>query len=106
MDSRIEKALSTFHNPHSCAQAVYAAFKDADEEKMASLKAKSSGRAPGGLCGALHAAILIQPAEAEEISAEFTEKTGSTICREIKLEHKTPCIECVKAAAESLAKRM
>ena len=38
MDSKVSKAIETFRNPYSCAQALYAAFADVDEEKLAFLK--------------------------------------------------------------------
>ena len=106
MDSRVEKALATFHKPYSCAQAVYAAFAEVDEAKLAELKAESGGRAEGGRCGALAAAQMLAPAEADAIAAEFAQVVGGTNCRAIKLEYKTPCQTCVQVAAECLAKRM
>ena len=102
----MEKAAATFHKPYSCAQAVYAAFKDADSAKLEELKKDSGGRAEGGRCGALYAAQIIAPESAAEMEREFVAKAGSALCREIKLVHKTPCMECVRIAAEILSKRV
>ena len=52
----IKKATSSFRNPYSCAQTIYAAFDGSDESKLAHYKENSGGRAPENLCGALFAA--------------------------------------------------
>lgn len=99
-DNKVQKALKTFRNPHTCAQAVYAACAPkADEETMAVLKNSGGGRAPGGICGALYAAKLISKKDEKLLFEEFEKRIGSTLCREIKSAHMTPCEECVKVAA-------
>lgn len=99
----VEKAISLFRNPYSCAQTIYAAFGGTDKSRLAYYKENSGGRAPENMCGALFAALELAPeSERQAISASFAERVGSTKCREIKALHKTPCEECVLAAAEIL----
>ena len=99
----IQKAASAFRKPYSCAQTIYAAFSGSDDSKLAYYKENSGGRAPENMCGALFAAMELAPESARaEIAAAFAERAGSTKCREIKAIHKTPCEECVLAAAEIL----
>ena len=101
MDSKVSKAIETFRNPYSCAQAVYAAFADVDEEKLAFLKENSGGHAPDGKCGALFAAEQLC---GTDIDAEFEKKAGALQCLVLKRECKTSCQDCVKIAAEIVAK--
>lgn len=101
---KTEEAVSKFRNPYSCAQTIYAAFSDApNADGMSAMKAASAGRAPDGLCGALYAAKLIKPDSAAEIEQKFKASTGATKCAELKTVYKTPCSECVRAAACALA---
>ena len=104
---RIQRALATFRNPYSCAQTVWAAFGDSDENNLAAMKDKSGGRAPENMCGALYAAIkLLPPEQREQAAAEFAAKTGSCKCRELKIVFRTPCEDCVRAASEILNARI
>lgn len=65
-----------------------------------------AGRAPGGLCGALHASCeLAGAAAAEAIQGEFAEKTGGLMqCRAIRASKALSCNECVGLAADLLDK--
>ena len=100
-----EVAVETFHNPYSCAQAVFAAFrKDPSEEDMAFMKANSAGRAEGGICGALFAArMLVGESRRREVDAFFEEHVGGTQCSRIKSEARTPCSQCVLFGARAAA---
>ncbi len=101
----VERALSTFRKPYSCAQTVYAAFKEASDASLEALKAKSGGRAEGGECGAFYAAkLLVDPQFHADMERDFAAVAGDTRCKIIKGEHKTPCEVCVKTAA-SLVKK-
>jgi hypothetical protein len=62
------------------------------------------GRAPGGLCGALHASCELAGAEAAtKIKAQFAEKTdGHLTCKAIRAAKVVPCSACVEIAAELL----
>ncbi|MEG1479814.1 MAG: hypothetical protein RSD41_02285 [Kiritimatiellia bacterium] len=88
---------------HNCAQAVTAGC-GGDTDTIAEMASCGGGRAPGGLCGALHAAINICPDHAEAIKAEFIKTAGALTCREIKSGKQTPCPSCVEIAA-SLVER-
>ena len=95
----IKKATSSFRNPYSCAQTIYAAFDGSDESKLAHYTEN--------MCGALFAALEIAPESArKEIAMDFAKRTGSTKCKEIKMLHKTPCEKCVLAAAEILKSKI
>ena len=84
---------------HNCAQAVAAGA--GREDLVAAFAVCGGGKAPGGLCGALHAALALAPeSEHEKIKAAFAEKAGALTCREIKSGTLFPCAECVRAAAE------
>ncbi len=101
----IERAISTFRKPYSCAQTVYAAFKDASDASLETLKTKSGGRADGGECGALFAAkLLVDPQFHADMEKDFAAVAGDTRCKIIKGEHKTPCEVCVRTAAELVRK--
>ena len=64
------------------------------------LSSCGGGRAPEGRCGALHAAMLMVPAERREaVRQAFIQKNGSEFCRELKTVHHTPCSQCVETAA-------
>jgi hypothetical protein len=64
------------------------------------------GRAPGGLCGALHASCELAGAEAAAtIKAQFAEQTGGDqTCKAIRAAKRVPCTTCVEIAAELLEK--
>ncbi|MBQ6351755.1 MAG: hypothetical protein IJJ28_00625, partial [Lentisphaeria bacterium] len=58
------------------------------------------GRAPGGVCGALHAAMLIAgPGRAEAVREAFVAELRSDKCAELKRVHNIPCARCVETAA-------
>jgi len=103
-------ALQHFHQPPlrlNCAQAVLAAYQETTGDTSMSLpsfQAYGGGRAPQGLCGAVHAAALTRPALAEAIKAEFLARTGALGCRELKARG-VSCKACVELAAEILQQR-
>ena len=82
----------------NCSQAVAAGL--GREDLMSELSSCGGGRAPGGRCGALHAALLIVPESARtEVAAEFCRQAGSELCREIRAAGGFPCLRCVETAA-------
>jgi hypothetical protein len=91
----------------NCAQAVLKAFQsvfnisDVDIRLSASA---GSGKAEGGVCGALHAArvILKDSPFLLKIEREFEARAGSLLCREIRKLNKLPCRGCVALSAELL----
>lgn len=81
----------------NCAQAVAEGL--GAMALSPALSACGGGRAEGGRCGALHAALLLVPVDKkEELAAAFRSETGSERCREIKLSG-FPCVKCVEIAA-------
>lgn len=96
-----EKALSTFRTEpwrHNCAQAVCAAL--GREDLLEAVSACGTGKAPDGVCGALHGALLCTPVQSrEELKRRFVEKLGYSHCRDLKREGRVPCRDCVATAA-------
>ncbi|MDO5566909.1 MAG: redox-active protein [Planctomycetia bacterium] len=94
-------AKAAFHQPPAmlnCAQSV--AQLAGHDEVLAAYQAFGGGRAEGGLCGALYAALQFIPEEQrEKAKEEFAQKAGALTCREIKGTSKTPCQECVAIGA-------
>jgi hypothetical protein len=89
-------------HPYNCAQAV--ALGAGYENLVDELKCCGGGRAEGGICGALHTALLLSnPQQHEQIKAEFCRQAGALTCREIKGAAATPCSACVEIAAALLA---
>ena len=90
----------------NCAQSVVHAWDEKHPDRQAGVAAFApcgGGRAPGGLCGALHAGCALAGDAAETIKREFSEKSGGVLtCREVRAAKKLTCNECVGLAAELL----
>lgn len=99
MTSKAEEYFCLPGHPYNCAQAV--ALGAGHAELKEQLAVCGGGRAPQGLCGALHAALLLTPeAEHERLTGEFVRQTGAMTCRAIKGgTPPTPCARCVAVAA-------
>lgn len=100
-------ALSLFHGTEkfNCAQAILKTFQHEAgilESAIREAKDHGGGRAPHGLCGALHSGLsLLQEEKIRNYaSEEFTRLAGSTKCREIRQQKKLSCKDCVKLAAQ------
>lgn len=94
-----EEIFARVPKTHNCAQSVAAGC--GHDELLEELKNCGGGRAPGGLCGALHAALRMLPEEKRaEAKAEFIRLIGAPDCRTIKTQCRTPCSRCVAVAAE------
>lgn len=96
-----------FHAEHrgNCAMAVAAAWIDAhglDPNEIEAFKSCGAGRAEGGMCGALYAAIHYLPQKKAEIVREFEKGAGGTLCKEIRPKKDMTCTERVALAAEIL----
>jgi hypothetical protein len=69
-----EHALKVFRQPPvrlNCAQAVLHAWREVSGDTsiaLVDLKPFGGGRAPEGLCGALHAACMVAPSQAEALN--------------------------------------
>lgn len=96
-----EKAVAIFTatpKTHNCAQSVAAGFDRAS--LVEELRLCGGGRAPEGVCGALHAALRMVPEkDRDEVVKQFTAQAGSPYCRVLKRELNFPCTECVRLAA-------
>jgi hypothetical protein len=103
-----ERALKVFRQPperFNCAQAVLHAWREVSGDVSitpARLKPFGGGRAPGGLCGALHAACLAAPRPAEAMKSAFAARLGSIYCKELRAARNHRCAACVAQAAELL----
>jgi hypothetical protein len=107
----MKKTASEYHRQRrgNCAQSVAFAWGSkypggrGVEEVFAGY---GGGRAPGGLCGAIHASCTLAGKAAEEsIKQAFAERTGGHLtCKAIRAAKLMPCSECVEVAAELLEK--
>jgi len=96
-----------FHAKHlgNCAMAVAAAWLNAHQEnpsEVEKFKSCGGGRAEGGLCGALYAAIQYRPDKKEELVKEFQKRCNGTLCSEIRPLQMMTCTDRVAIAAELL----
>jgi len=98
----MHKALELFTaSPriHNCAQATACGL--GHEELYERLAACGGGKAPGGRCGALYAAMLAAgETHAEEIGRRFAAELGSDKCAELKRTLAIPCARCVETAVK------
>jgi hypothetical protein len=103
-----EHALKVFRQPPerlNCAQAVFYGWREVSGDTsiaLADLKPFGGGRAPDGLCGALHAACMVAPNRAESLKSAFTARLGSIYSKELRAAKVHPCETCVVQAAELL----
>lgn len=103
-----EKALSHFRRAperYNCAQSVIKSAEkhfDISHADIEEMRASGSGRADGGLCGALYAAKTLMTDETckENAREYFRRHAGSINCREIRAEGRMSCRDCVAKAAE------
>lgn len=91
----------------NCAQAVAGVFKDKglfSEEEFRLLAACGNGRAPGGYCGSVYAALAAlgkkDPEKARQFEEMFERLAGSLECRKIREAGKIKCRECVAVSAD------
>lgn len=88
----------------NCAQAVALAWKDKkqpESDHHVRFSGCGGGKAPEGLCGALHAACELggNPLK-EKLKEKFSRAAqGHITCREIRQNRIMPCAECVATAA-------
>lgn len=105
----ILKSLSAYRNgKKNCAQSILAGFSDicaVPDAEIDAARAAGGGRAEGGLCGALHAALKLagKNETKETLQRQFVANAGSEHCREIRRLKKLSCEGCVELAAKVLA---
>lgn len=105
-----QTAKQVFRQPPvrlNCAQAVAHAWNaktGQGPELVPALASCGGGRAPGGLCGALHAVhrIVGSSQGQAEATAAFAVRAGAVGCHEIRKLGQASCEACVEHAAEWL----
>ena len=119
--SRSENAVGQMKNKNNCCQSVLLAFADLVDLAPEELKKLGAGFGGGmgcmeGTCGALCGAEMILGlvkagagpvrGEAATLHRAFTEKCGSSLCKEIKGRDTgkvlCSCPDCVRNAADLL----
>lgn len=78
----------------NCAQSIAAAFG----EDPAPFAAHGGGRAPGGWCGAAHAAAELS-ADREGIERTFLAAAGTVTCAGIRQSRTMSCLACIETSA-------
>ncbi len=103
------EAAELFHGKekYNCVQAIMKAFQPrfgVSEDAIAAGSSLGSGRAPGGLCGALYAVKLLAGGDglSRIVEERFVERAGAADCRTIRKLKRLSCRQCVEAAAEIL----
>jgi len=91
----------------NCAQSILKAFgnrKGLTWNEIEAARALGGGKAEGGVCGALHAALLLHDdhGKKQSLRDSFAERAGSEQCREIRAKKIVTCTQCVELAAELL----
>lgn len=106
----VSAATAAHARGHNCCQAVLHAFQErcqVGDERIAAARMAGAGRAPGGRCGALHAAFdLLGPEHHAAVEAAFVSRTGASACRDIRKLRRASCRECVGEAARLVAQRV
>ncbi|MDD4816436.1 MAG: hypothetical protein PHI85_00510 [Victivallaceae bacterium] len=102
----MSKALELFGirpRQYNCAQAV--ACGCGTMEMKDDFAAYGGGRAPGGRCGALFAALSLVPESGRPaLAAEFAAELGAETCGELKGVLHVPCERCVELGAKLVEK--
>lgn len=90
---------------YNCAQAIMKARQEelhlSNEDIEHMYRSKGGGRAEGGMCGAIYAAIkLLNKDKAEELIIKANNILGGTTCDQLKGILKIPCPKIVKIIDE------
>ena len=101
-----KKAMEYYDGKYNCAQSIAKAF-GSDELSNACAKC-GGGRAEDGVCGALHAGLLVleDPHRQEELKDYFVKKATSTKCKEVRQAKALSCGKCVERVAKFLEKNI
>lgn len=103
-----EKSLTAYRTGgQNCAQSVYTGFQELlaiPQTVIEDARKLGGGKAEGGRCGALHAALDLsqRPETEEELKSSFEKQAGSQNCREIRTKKLMSCAQCVELAATVL----
>ena len=102
----LSKATAVLRQPPlrlNCAQSVLALC--GMEDRVDEYASFGGGRAPGGLCGALYAALQLLPEERRDSArSTFAAEAGAEKCQEIKQGTGTSCQMCVAIATALVEK--
>lgn len=104
----IEVAVHSYTKERlNCAQSILKAYghrKDMTRNEIDVAQALGGGKAAGGVCGALHAALLLLdgPENKQSMRDAFSARAGSEQCKEIRSRKIITCRQCVELAAELL----
>lgn len=102
----IKKAVKAYVvDKLNCAQSVLHGFQETHEvedREIAEAKRLGGGRAEKGVCGALHAAMVLAGDKGEDVAQQFEQKAGARDCKSIRQIKKVSCKECVELAAKIL----
>lgn len=98
-----QKAMALFRRPPlrlNCAQTVCAAM--GRDDLVPAMQNCNVGKAPGGTCGALYAAICVAPEREQELRDVFCHTLGADTCAQLKRDGRVPCPQCVCTAVKTL----
>lgn len=100
-----EQAMGYFHGVegYNCCQAVLKTYQEShgvSEEVIIDAKRFGGGRAPGNICGALHALYMLEPQKEELFTEAFQKKIGSHLCKDIRGKKLLSCRGCVGVASD------
>lgn len=104
-----QRALAAFKIERlNCAQSVLRGFQPQlaiPEEAIHRAKDLGKGRADGGRCGSLHAALQLAADDQTQrrIVEGFVAKAESELCKEIRQKRRLTCAQCVELAADLLS---
>ncbi len=100
----VEKAMQLYlgkgDKKYNCAEAVVAAFGE-DEGPFSGC---GRGNAPGGWCGAAHAAASLMGSSVE-VENRFKDQAGCVTCHGIRHMRKLSCPACVELGARLVQTR-
>ena len=106
--SKVEKTLKAYKEEKlNCAQSILRGYQEiyaVSDEQITFAKQHGGGRAPDGLCGALHSALELTEDETKAalLKEKFLDDAGALRCSEIRALKKLSCAGCVQLAAELL----
>lgn len=109
---KISEISKKFHAEHkgNCAMSVAYGYAIAHGKSEAEalqtadfFRNLGGGKAPGGTCGALYAAKMLEPDHADGLEDTFRRGAKNcALCREIRPNGIIPCNRCVELAGEAL----
>lgn len=107
MKTKIAEELYHGKEGYNCAQAILKTFQQefkVAESTIIEASEKGRGRAEGGKCGALYAALELAKTKEQQhkLNYAFMTNGASLSCKEIRKARKMTCKECVRLAAKEI----